>query len=123
MSKALKTTFLVHAIVVVLFGVPLLLIPGRLMTWVGWAPIDPITSRLMGAVSLALAWSSYRGWKAMDRTQVSVLIEMEAVYTILACVGLLRHLLFGHWPLFPWLLLVLYLVFAILWVSFLVRKE
>lgn len=123
MSKALKTTFLVHAVVAVVFGLPLLIIPGRLLTWVGWAPIDPIAGRLLGAVMLALAWSSFRGWMATERAQVAILVEMEAVYTVLACVGLLRHLLFGQWPWFPWLVFALYLVFALAWIYFLVRRE
>ena len=123
MSKALKTTFLVHAGVALIFGLLLLLIPGRLMTWAGWAPIDPIMGRLLGAAMLALAWSSFRGWRAQARSEVALLIELEAVYTVLACVGLLRHLLFGHWPLFPWLVLALYAVFAVAWIFFLVKRD
>ena len=70
MSKALKTTFLVHAIFAALGGGILLLIPGRFLLWLGWAPIDPIMSRLFGAALLALAWSSFQGWRAREWAQV-----------------------------------------------------
>ena len=97
MSKVLRTTFLVHAVVSLLAGAPLLLVPGQMLTWLGWAPIDPLVSRVLGAALLALAWSSFRGWKATERTRVAILVEMEAVFAVLACVGLLRHL----WLAFP----------------------
>lgn len=123
MSKALKTVFAAHAIVAVIFGLPLLIAPGRLLTWVGWAPIDPILSRVLGAALLALGWSSFRARQAASYREVRLLIELEAAFTGLACVGLLRHLLVARWPLFPWLVFALYLVFALAWIYFLVRRE
>jgi len=123
MSKALKATFLVHAVVSLLCGAPLLIAPGQMLTSLGWAPIDPLMSRLLGAALLALAWSSFRGWRATERAQVAILVEMEAVFSVLACVGLLRHLLVGAWPLVPWLAMVIFLVFALAWIYFLVRRK
>jgi len=115
MSKGLKTLFGVHAVVALLVGAPLLVVPGRVLLWLGWAPIDPIVSRLLGAALLALAWSSFRGWQTLS--------QMEAVFTVLACVGLLRHLLFGRWPLVPWLVFAVLAAFAAAWIAFLVRRE
>ena len=121
MSKALKTTFLVHAVVAALAGALLLLIPGRFLQAVGWAPIDPILSRLLGAAFLALAWSSFRGWRALEWAQVAILVELEAVFTTLGCIGLLRHLLFSRCPLIVWLDFAVLLAFAIAWIIFLLR--
>ncbi len=123
MSKALKYTFLVHAVVGVLFGVPLLIAPGRFLGWIGWAPIDPIISRLLGAALLALAWSSFRGWQATERAQVAILVKMEAVFTVLGCVGLLRHLLFAHYPAMVWIVFAILGIFAIAWIVSLLRKQ
>ena len=123
MSKALNITFLIHAIVSVVGGLLLLIIPGRTLLFFGWAPIDPITSRLLGAALLALAWSSFRGWQATERVQVQILVELEAVFTVLACVGLLRHLLFARYLPIVWLLFAVFAVFAIAWILFLVRRE
>jgi hypothetical protein len=117
MSRSLRTLFLIHAVVGVIFGVPMLIAPGRLLMFVGWWPIDPIISRLLGAAILALAWSSFRGWRTDDRARVALLLEMEAVYTVLGWVGLLRHLLFGSFPFVPWAVFVILAAFAVAWAA------
>jgi len=122
MSKALRLTFLIRAVVGVLFGALLLIIPGRFLEWVGWAPIDPIAGRVLGAALLALAWSSFRGWQATERAQVATLVELEAVFTVLGCVGLLRHLLFAPFPAMVWIVFVILAIFAIAWITFLLKK-
>jgi len=45
---------------------------------------------------------------------------------VLACwpvAGLLRHLLSGRWHLVPWLVLALFLAFALACIYFLLRRE
>ena len=123
MTKSLKLTFLVHAIVSLVLGAVLLIIPGRFLEALGWAPIDPIISRILGAALLALAFGSYRGWQARERAQVIVLVQMEAIFTLLACAGLLRHLLLpGRWPVVPWLAFAVFALFAIAWLYALVKR-
>ena len=121
MSKGLKTVFLIHAVVGVAAGLLLFLVPGRFLGFIGWAPIDPIACRLLGAAMLALAWSSFRGWRASEWAEVEILVELEVVLTVLACVGLLRHLLFGWWPWMPWVVLAIYALFAVAWIVCLVQ--
>ena len=125
MSKALKTLFLVHAVVGIVAGALLLIIPGRFLEWLHWgANIDPIASRILGAALLALAWSSLFGWRATRRSQVAVLIQMETIFTVLACVGMLRHMYRGDWVPAAWVMLGLFAAFAIAWSFFLVvRRE
>ena len=123
MSRGLKRVFLIHAVVAAIFGILLLVAPGRFLGIVGWAPIDPIISRLLGAALLALGWSSFRGWRATERRQVAILVEMEAVFTVLCCLGLLRHLLKANYPAMVWAIFATFLVFAIAWIVFLVRRE
>jgi hypothetical protein len=77
-SRGLHITFLIHAVVAVVFGVLLLLIPGRSLTLIGWVPetitipnsdlsapgtflVDAIITRLLGAALLAMAFSSFQG--------------------------------------------------------------
>lgn len=123
MSKALRVTFLIHAVVSALIGGVLFIIPGRFLQWLGWAPIDPIMSRGMGAALLALAWTSVYGCRVVDRKNLAVLVQMEAIFTTLGCVGLLRHLLYGGWPIVPWLVFGILLTFAIAWVVFLIPRR
>jgi hypothetical protein len=121
MSQALKVAFLIHAAVGCLFGIPLFLVPGRLLQWVGWRPIDPIISRVLGAALLALAWSSFRGWRSAERSQL-VILEMEAVFTILGSIALLRHLLSSPYPVMVWIVLAIMVIFAVTWIVFLLRQ-
>ena len=123
MSKSLKYTFLIHIVVSFIFGAALLLAPGRFLGLFGWAPIDPLISRLLGAALLALAWSSYRGWGASSYEQVSVLVEMEVIFTVFGSVGLLRHLLKGWYPCYVWSVFSILVVFAIAWIYHLWKKE
>jgi len=121
MSQALKVAFLIHAAVSCLFGIPLFLVPGRLLQWVGWRPIDPIISRVLGAALLALAWSSFRGWRSTERSQ-PVILEMEAVFTTLGCIALLRHLLSAPFPVMVWIVFAIMVIFAVTWIVFLLRQ-
>jgi hypothetical protein len=122
MSKALQTTFLVHAIVALILGVPLLILPGTFLKTIGWVAADPMISRLLGAALLALAWGSFRGWRATERTQVRILLELEAVFTVLGSIGLLRHLVIAPNMLIVWVIFLLLAVFAVAWVVFLFKK-
>lgn len=122
MSRWLKILFLVHAVVALVFGAPLLLAPGRFAAWLQWAPVDPIVSRLFGAALLGMAWASFRAWSAREWSQVALYVELGAVFDALASVGLLRHLTRAHYPLLVWELFVLFLVFAVAWIVVLVPR-
>ena len=126
MSKGLKTLFLIHAVVGIVAGALLFILPGRTLEWLQWGEnIDPIASRVLGAALLALAWSSVLGWRATSRSQVAILIQMETVFTVLACAGMLRHMYRGSgWVAAAWVMLGLFAAFAIAWSFFLVvRRE
>ena len=65
MPQGLKITFLIHAIVVLVFGVVMYLIPGMWATLVNWVPFDPGMPWGYGAAMLALAISSWLGYRAV----------------------------------------------------------
>ncbi len=116
MSRSIAVIFMVHAVVSVVLGLLLLIIPGRFLGLFGWAPIDPIISRVLGAALVALAWGSYRGWRATERSQVAILIQVEALFCVLACAGIARHLAVAVWPWYVWLLFAGFAAFAIAWI-------
>jgi hypothetical protein len=122
MSKALKFTFLIHAFVSLVLGLPLLLAPGRFLILLGWIHIDTMTSRVLGAALLALAWSSWRGWQAQEKAQVSILLELEVTFTVLAALGLLRELVFFPFPPIYWLVFIILALFAVAWSFFSVQE-
>lgn len=118
MSQSTKYTFLIHTVVAVIMGIPLFIVPGRWLPLFGWAEegIDALLSRVLGAALIALAWSSYRGWQATDWEQVSIIVELEAVFTVLAAIGMLRHLIGFSWPVGVWFIFALFVIFAIAWI-------
>jgi hypothetical protein len=123
MSKLLKSTFAVHSIVALVFGAALLLAPGRTLDLFSWQPQDALITRLFGAALLALAWSSFRGWQSDSFEKTVVLVEMETVFTVFGCLGLLRHLLKGAYPAIVYAIFALLFVFAVLWVVNLIRRK
>ncbi len=116
MSKYLKGLFLVHAVVGVIVGLPLLLAPGRVADLLQWAPVDPLTSRMFGAALLALAVGSVRGFLACEKAQIKTIIEMDIVFCALSAVGLARHLFKASYPAIVWVIFGIYLVFGIAWI-------
>ncbi len=122
MSKSLRYLFAVHAVVSVLFGAALLAAPGRFLGLFGWAPVDPLLTRVLGAALLALAWSSYRAYRAAERRQAALLIELEAAFCVLAVAGLLRQMLGSYYPWCAWTRVGVYAAFAVVWIWALVRK-
>lgn len=123
MSKYLKILFPVHMVVAAILGVLFLVIPGRFLGWFGWAPVDPLLTRVLGAALLGLAWGSFRGWRSDNPAQARVLIELDAVFCTVGALGLLRHLVIANYPYYVWLLFGGLALFAIAWIVALVKKS
>jgi hypothetical protein len=122
MSKGLKITFLIHAIVALVFGIVLYLRPGSWATLVNWTPYDPSLTRVYGAALLALAVSSWLGYRAARWDEVRILVLMEIALTVLSTVGGLWGLLFRSAPVFGWVSVLIWVVFALAWIYFYVKR-
>jgi hypothetical protein len=134
MTQNLRVTFLLHWIVCAILGAALWLIPGRTLTLVGWVGefiqlpesnlsipgqtfVDPFITRLYGAALLALAFSSYLGWKAKRWEQVAMVVKQEAAFCVLGVVSFFAVLLLAErpMPLSGWAVMLLLAAFAIAW--------
>jgi len=129
MTRSTRITFGVHWIVALLLGLPLLIAPGRFFDLIEWAPTRPeavaalpLVSRMFGAVLIGLAWGSFRSWRASTWEQVAFIVELEIIFTVLAAVGLLRHLLFDDYPWTVWATTALLVLFALAWIIAYIRK-
>ena len=122
MSKLLKVLFVIQAIFDVVIGALLFIIPGRFLGWLGWAPIEPLLFRLLGAALLAMAWTCVYGFQAKERSQVKILVQMQLIFCGLGAVGFLRHLIGYSYPLLVWSVCVSLLVMAVLWAVALFKK-
>lgn len=123
MSRLAKLVFLVHAVFALVLGGLLLVIPGRFLPFIGWGYAEPILARMLGAALLGLAWSSFRGWQAKEWVQVAILVEAEAVFTLLAAIGVLRHLLIAHYPAIAWIAFAGFSLWAIAWAIVWLRRK
>ena len=134
-SSGLRTTFLVHWIFAGILGAALLLVPGRLLSLLGWVPqmvplpqselsvpgttfIDATMTRALGAALLALAFSSFLGWRAGKWGEVSLLVQTELVYCVLALLALITRLFLTTdrpMPVIGYVMMLVLLAFAIAW--------
>ena len=135
-SNGLKNLFLIHAIVGFVFGVPLWLVPGRFLELLQWVPamvqlpqsqlsvpgqtfVDAPLVRLLGIALMALAFSSIRGYRAGQWSQVEVIVQTEAVFCALGALSVAGTGLFlidRPLPLFGWVVTGLLAVFAVAWI-------
>ena len=122
MSTSTRITFALHAVFALIVGFFLLIWPGATLETIGWAESEPILTRFFGAALLGLAWSSFRGWRAEEWDQVNYLVELEVIFSVLASVGIIRHLLIASYPWYIWSILVIFLLFAVAWIVALFKK-
>lgn len=118
MSKGLKFTFLIHAIVALVFGIVLYLQPGQWARLVNWVPHDDHMTRIYGAALLALAVGSWFGYRAAQWEEVRILVLIEIALTALSTVGGLWGLFFRNAPAFTWVAVVIWVAFAVAWIYF-----
>lgn len=123
MPKGLRITFLIHSIFAFFFGLLLFVAPGWFADVVRWTPSDPAMGRLFGAALIALASSSLLGFYATRENEVRILVEMEMVFTVVGSLGALYQVLFAAAPLFNWVILAIWVPFAVAWFYFLRRMS
>ena len=78
--SGLKTTFLVHFIVALIFGLILLLIPEAWGNLIGWPIKEPAIYRLVGAAILGFGASSWWAYKETAWEKVKIVLQMEIVW-------------------------------------------
>lgn len=119
-SSGLRTTFLVHAIIAILFGLAYLLVPEMVGGILQMDMSDP-TYRLLGAAVLAIGAMSWLGYKASVWGEVKITVQFEIVWTVLGAVVTAWALLTGAFPAAVWLNFAVFAVFAILFGYFYTR--
>ena len=133
-SKRLRITFLIHGIISAILGALLWLIPGRTLVMLGWVDIsytlpgsdlsvpgetfvDVFITRLLGAALLALALSSFLGWRAERWSQVAFLVQQETAFCLLGLVAFFYVLAraLRPMPVIGWVVMLLLAAFAVAW--------
>ncbi len=134
-SSFLRSTFLIHLIIGGLLGIFIFSIPGRTLTWLGWVEVsvpfpnsdivvpgtffvDATITRLLGAAILALAFSSFLGWRASTWSQVTLLVQTELVFCLLGALTFILGIIISSnrpMPIIGYVFIVILLVFSAAW--------
>jgi hypothetical protein len=136
LPRGLQVTFLVHAVLSLVLGLALMLVPGRSLSVLGWVQVwvqlpnsdlsipgqtfvDPLITRLLGASLLALAYLSFRCWAkaAQMAKEARLVVEFEAVYCALSIIAILIALLTMQRSagMIVWACLLVYAAFFAAW--------
>jgi len=111
--SGLKTTFLVHVIVGLVFGLIYLLIPALFGKTTGWPMPDVYPYRIIGAAILAFTASSWLAYRAPVWDKVRIVVQLEIVWTVLNVLVGLWGLLFAGYPAIGWVNIVTMGAFAV----------
>ena len=123
MSRGLKITFLIHAIVALVFGIVFYVIPGTFLDLVSWKAFDGNISRAFAAALLALAVGSWFGYRAASWQEVRIVVQMETVFTVLGAVAGLYGFFVKGAPAIIWVAIVIFVAFAAAWIYFYSRAK
>jgi hypothetical protein len=122
-SSGLRTTFLVHFILGLIFGLLLLLIPEAFLGMLGWKISQPAVYRLVGAAILGFTVSSWFGYRAATWDQVRIVVLAELVWAPLATLVNLWGMISAEFPPSAWVNIVIFGGFAIAFWIFYNQQE
>ena len=121
-SSGLRTLFLVHFVVGLVFGLAYLFIPGMLMGGLGAPVPDELPYRVIGAAVLAFTASSWYCYQAAEWERVKIVVLAEIVWTVLNTLVGLYGLLFAGAPAAEWINVIIMAGFAAAFIYFYRRK-
>lgn len=116
---SLRAWFVAHFVVDVLIAIPLVLVPEEILPRLGWASVDPVSSRLVGAALMAIGVQSWRGRRAGVESYRAML-GLKIVWSLTAIVGLIIAIGRGAAPL-AFLLLAIFIGFCGVWSHYAIR--
>jgi hypothetical protein len=118
--KSLRHWFVFHCISDVAFALPLLILPVRFLTMLGWEAVDPFASRLGAAALMGIGIESYLGRNAGPEAYRSML-NLEVIWAATALVGMAVTMSSGRGPWAAWSFIAIFAAFNIVWVTYRLR--
>jgi hypothetical protein len=114
--QGLRTWFVVHFAVDMVFGIPLLFFPYWSMTLFGWDYVDPLTSRLVGAALLGIGGESLLGRNAKFET-FQAMLNLKIIWACGAVLAIGMGIRDGL-PTIAWGILGIFAVFLVVWIYY-----
>jgi len=115
----LRLWFIVHFWADVLAALPLFVAPRQVLGALGWATVDPITTRLVAAALFGIGIESYLGRNA-DLQAFRGMLNLKVIWSATAVLGLLWSQLEGG-PVAGWAVLGIFLAFHAVWLHYLLK--
>ena len=116
-SNSLRTWFVIHGIVDVMFAIPMLVVPVAFLSLFGWTTIDPFMTRLVAAALMGIGLESYLGRNAGVEAFQGML-NLKIIWSAFAVLGLLVSVLTLGGPWMAWLIIAIFVGFNILWIYY-----
>ena len=113
----LRTWFIIHFLVDIAVGIPLLLAPEPVAGLLGWTMVDPYTARLVGAALMGIGIESYIGRNAGPDVFRGML-NLKVIWSGAAIFAIALSLLTGERPWGAWLFLAVFILFNLIWVHY-----
>jgi hypothetical protein len=110
---SLRLWFVVHAVVDLVAGVPLLMVPEVVLPRLGWTVVDPVAARLVGAALVGIGVTSWRTRKAGGAV-IRALVGLKVVWSASAILALGIAIARGA-PELTFLFLSIFLAFCGVW--------
>jgi len=114
--NSLRMWFIVHFVVDIVIGIPLLLFPEIVMPLLGWTTVDPIASRVVGAALMGIGIESYLGRNGGVEV-FRAMLNLKVIWSSSAILGIGLGLWLGG-PQAGWLFMGIFVIFWVVWVYY-----
>ena len=119
LPKGLKSWFVIHFVVDMLFAFPLLLFPELILPLFGWKSFDPVMPRLVGAALLGIGGESLFSRNAPGET-FKALLRLKIIWASGAIFALILGIR-NDGPPMTWGFLAIFVGFLGIWVYFRIK--
>lgn len=116
-SPGLKLLFFIHCLVALLLGIAYLVFPVAWGELVGWPAAQPFDHRVIGVTFFAAALASWLASKATEWAAVSILVQMNALFSVLAALLCLWGVVAGGLPALGWVYVLILAAFAVAFIG------
>ncbi len=114
--RALQVWFVIHFVVDILFGIPLLLFPQWTLQLVGIAESQFLTARLVGAALIGIGTVSLV-MRNSSKESYNALLTLKIIWAITAIIGLLLSYFIDKITI-ALLFFIVFLVFLVIWIYY-----
>ncbi|NQT27302.1 hypothetical protein HQ585_18255 [candidate division KSB1 bacterium] len=118
--KSLRIWFVIHFIMDVITGLPLLIAPVAVLTLLGWRTVDPIATRLVGAALLGIGIESFLGRNAGLEAYRGML-NLKIIWSATALAGFVLSIITTTVPPAIWLFIGIFAIFHGVWICYRIK--